>query len=73
MNTDGDMAPDISLDKQRPAEYVFSRHVENALEQIRESESDDRSGRVTGRFLDGGNDEAFGYCDFRCCIAMRAH
>jgi hypothetical protein len=29
------MAPEISLDKQRPADYVFSRHVENALTEIR--------------------------------------
>ena len=27
---EGPMAPDIPLDKQRPAEYVFSRHVETA-------------------------------------------
>ncbi len=30
----GPMAPDISLDKQRKAEYVFSRHVEKAMEDI---------------------------------------
>ena len=35
VKTDGDMVPEISLDKQRPADYVFSRHVENALEQIK--------------------------------------
>jgi hypothetical protein len=28
---DGPMAPEIPLDKQRPAEYVFSRHVEDAM------------------------------------------
>jgi hopanoid biosynthesis associated radical SAM protein HpnH len=32
---EGDMAPEIDLDRQRPAEYVFSRHVENALDQIK--------------------------------------
>jgi hopanoid biosynthesis associated radical SAM protein HpnH len=31
VKTDGAMAPDIPLDRQRPAEYVFSRHVEQAL------------------------------------------
>ena len=31
----GDMAPDVALDKQRPAEYVFSRHVEENLARIR--------------------------------------
>jgi hopanoid biosynthesis associated radical SAM protein HpnH len=30
----GEMAPDIPLDKQRKAEYVFSRHVEKAMEDI---------------------------------------
>jgi hopanoid biosynthesis associated radical SAM protein HpnH len=32
--TTGAFAKDIPLDKQRPAEYVFSRHVEIKLEQI---------------------------------------
>ncbi len=35
VKVDGEMAPDISLDKQRPAEFVFSRHVEDALTQIK--------------------------------------
>jgi hopanoid biosynthesis associated radical SAM protein HpnH len=35
VKTEGEMAPEISLDHQRPADYVFSRHVENALEQIK--------------------------------------
>ena len=35
IRTEGPMAPDISLEKQRPAEYVFSRHVETALKRIR--------------------------------------
>jgi hypothetical protein len=30
----GEMAPDVSLDKQRPAEYVFARHVEQAVADI---------------------------------------
>ncbi|WP_432261211.1 adenosyl-hopene transferase HpnH [Cupriavidus sp. TMH.W2] len=34
VRTSGAMAPDIALDKQRPAEYVFSRHVEIKLEEI---------------------------------------
>jgi hypothetical protein len=28
------MAPEIPLDKQRPAEYVFSRHVQHAMDKI---------------------------------------
>ncbi len=34
IRTDGAMAPDIALDGQRPAEFVFSRHVEHAMAQI---------------------------------------
>ena len=35
VRTDGPMAKDIPLDKQRPAKFVFSRHVEHRLETIR--------------------------------------
>jgi hopanoid biosynthesis associated radical SAM protein HpnH len=35
IRTEGEMAPEIALDRQRPAEYVFSRHVEKALAEIR--------------------------------------
>jgi hopanoid biosynthesis associated radical SAM protein HpnH len=38
IKTEGEMAPEIPLDNQRPAEYVFSRHVELELEQIRKAE-----------------------------------
>src|SRR5471030_3057583 len=36
INTTKPMTKDISLDKQRPAEYVFSRHVEHKLTEIKE-------------------------------------
>jgi hopanoid biosynthesis associated radical SAM protein HpnH len=35
IRTEGPMAPDVSLARQRPAEFVFSRHVETALARIR--------------------------------------
>ena len=35
VKTEGPMAPDILLDRQRPAEFVFSRHVEAKLAEIR--------------------------------------
>jgi hopanoid biosynthesis associated radical SAM protein HpnH len=35
IRTEGPMAPDISLDNQRPAEYSFSRHVETAMARIK--------------------------------------
>ena len=31
----GPMAPEIPLDKQRPAQYVFENHVEQKLAEIR--------------------------------------
>lgn len=34
VNVDGAFAPDIALNSQRPAEYVFSRHVQDAMDQI---------------------------------------
>ena len=35
VRTEGAMAPEISLDRQRPAEFVFSRHVEDAMDQLK--------------------------------------
>ena len=34
VRTEGAMAPEISLDSQRPAQYVFSRHVQQALAKL---------------------------------------
>jgi hopanoid biosynthesis associated radical SAM protein HpnH len=39
IRTDGAMAAEIPLDGQRPAEYVFSRHVEQKLVEIAEAEA----------------------------------
>ena len=35
IRTEGPMAPEIALSNQRPAEYVFSAHVQQALARIR--------------------------------------
>jgi hypothetical protein len=35
IRTEGKMAPEIPLDKQRSADYVFSAHVERKLHEIR--------------------------------------
>ncbi len=35
VRTTGPMAPEIDLSNQRPAEYVFSRHVQQAMEKLR--------------------------------------
>jgi hopanoid biosynthesis associated radical SAM protein HpnH len=37
VRTDGEMVPDLSLEGQRPADYVFSQHVAEKLEEIRQS------------------------------------
>jgi hopanoid biosynthesis associated radical SAM protein HpnH len=39
VRTEGAMAPEIPLDRQRPAQYLFSRHVEQKLSEIREREA----------------------------------
>jgi hopanoid biosynthesis associated radical SAM protein HpnH len=39
VKTEGSMAPEIPLDKQRPPEFVFSRHVEHKIKEIRESKA----------------------------------
>jgi hopanoid biosynthesis associated radical SAM protein HpnH len=38
IRTEGSMAPEIPLEGQRPAKYVFSAHVAQALEEIRARE-----------------------------------
>jgi hopanoid biosynthesis associated radical SAM protein HpnH len=35
VRTEGEMAAEIPLDRQRPAEYVFSRHVEEATDRLK--------------------------------------
>ncbi len=40
IRTEGPMAPEIPLDGQRPAEYVFSRHVEQAMARIKARKQD---------------------------------
>src|SRR5579859_4212763 len=34
VRTSGPMAPEITLDRQRPAEFVFSRHVQEMIDRI---------------------------------------
>jgi hopanoid biosynthesis associated radical SAM protein HpnH len=40
VETEKPFAPDISLDRQRPAEYAYSAHVEEKLTEIVEAEKD---------------------------------
>ena len=39
VRTDGPMAPEIPLERQRPAEFMFSRHVELKLSEIQQAEA----------------------------------
>lgn len=39
IKTEGPMAPDIDLSKQRPAEFVFSKHVQDVMTQIHASKT----------------------------------
>lgn len=38
VRTEGEMAPEISLENQRPAEFMFSRHVETKIAEIHAAE-----------------------------------
>lgn len=46
IETEKPMVPDISLEKQRPAEYVFSSHVEKAMAEIHEEKERLKQGRA---------------------------
>jgi hopanoid biosynthesis associated radical SAM protein HpnH len=48
MRTEGEMAPEIPLDRQRPAKYVFSRHVEEAMDRLRSGGQPAQSVRGSG-------------------------
>ena len=39
VKTEGEMAPEIKLDRQRPAQFMFSRHVEQKLTEIKETKA----------------------------------
>jgi hopanoid biosynthesis associated radical SAM protein HpnH len=43
IRTSGPMAPEISLEQQRPAQFVFSTHVSKMLHEIHEAKSDVKS------------------------------
>jgi hopanoid biosynthesis associated radical SAM protein HpnH len=44
IRTDGAMAEEISLDRQRPAEYMFSRHVEQAMARLEHKRPERQAG-----------------------------
>jgi hopanoid biosynthesis associated radical SAM protein HpnH len=46
IETEKPMAPEISLDKQRPAQYVFANHVERKLTEISQAEANAKATRL---------------------------
>ena len=46
VKTDGALAKDIDLSKQRPAEFTFPRHVENKMSGIKRTGQIDRAGEI---------------------------
>jgi len=44
--TDGEMAPEISLEQQRPAQYVYSDQVQRKLSEIRSAEAAERANKA---------------------------
>src|SRR5712672_1936444 len=40
IRTDGEMAPEIALDAQRPAQFIFSEQVQQKLSEIRKAEAE---------------------------------
>ena len=49
VRTEGPMAPEISLDRQRPAQFVFSHHVQEMLNDIHAAHSDVKTARSGAR------------------------
>jgi hopanoid biosynthesis associated radical SAM protein HpnH len=47
IRTKGPMAPEIALDKQRPAAFVHSLHVERELARLKQVEAEERPQRLT--------------------------
>lgn len=47
VKTEGSMAPEIRLDRQRPAEYVFDKNVTRRLSEIREAEAQERAKKAS--------------------------
>jgi len=43
------MAPEISLDRQRPAQYVFSEQVQLSLTEMRAAEAREKSAKAAAR------------------------
>jgi hopanoid biosynthesis associated radical SAM protein HpnH len=47
VKTEGDMVPEINLKNQRPAQYVFSRHVDKMLGEIKAEQAEKKAQKLT--------------------------
>jgi hopanoid biosynthesis associated radical SAM protein HpnH len=47
VKTEGDMVPEINLENQRPAQYVFSRHVDKMLAEIKAEQAEKKAQKLT--------------------------
>ncbi|HWF93722.1 MAG TPA: adenosyl-hopene transferase HpnH [Xanthobacteraceae bacterium] len=47
--TDGPMAPEISLEHQRPAQYIFSDQVQQRLSEIRAAEAQEKTRKTAAK------------------------
>ncbi|AXK82939.1 adenosyl-hopene transferase HpnH [Pseudolabrys taiwanensis] len=54
VRTEGPMAPDVRLDQARPAEYMFSRHVQAKLDEIRTTQPAAAKHTVTTNMAEAG-------------------
>jgi len=46
VKTEGPMAPEISLENQRPAQYVFDSNVQLTLSQMRANEAREKAAKA---------------------------
>ncbi|MBV8770665.1 MAG: DUF3463 domain-containing protein, partial [Hyphomicrobiales bacterium] len=46
VRTEGPMAPEIPLEKQRPAEYVFERNVRQKLSELHAADTVEKPGKT---------------------------
>jgi hypothetical protein len=46
VKTEGPMAPEISLENQRPAQYVFDSNVQLTLSEIRANEAREKTAKA---------------------------
>jgi hypothetical protein len=49
IRTTGEMAPEISLEGQRPAQYVFEGQVQKTLTQIRAEEAAEKAAKAAAK------------------------